>query len=141
MHILFLLVVLEYRLEHILRVGDLFAALVADMAHAGLYERRLQLFIVAVLHVPQHERRKAVFLFQAFQRIFVHAAGGDQHKPAGLAGIFLDIDLRDHAAVAGPYEHGAFDAELPEKGVHARHELLICAQLLRIVKKQDPAVT
>ena len=44
MHILFLLVIFEDRLKHILRAGDLLCAFIADMAHARLYELRLQLF-------------------------------------------------------------------------------------------------
>lgn len=93
MYVLFLLVVLEDRLKHVLRVGDLIGAFVADVAHTGFDERRLELFIIAVLHIPEHERREAVFPFQAFQRVFVHAAGRDQHKSAGLARIPLHIEV------------------------------------------------
>ena len=56
MYVLFLLVVLEDRLKHILRVGDLLGAFVADVAHTGLDERRLELFICGQVH-HQSSRR------------------------------------------------------------------------------------
>ena len=111
------------------------------MAHTSLYELRFQLFIIAVLHIPQHQRRKEVFPFQAFQRIFVHAAGRDQDQSAGFSRIFLHIDLRDHTAVTRTHKNGIFNAELLKKGVHSGNKLLICTQLLRIVEQEHPAVT
>lgn len=105
------------------------------MAHAGPNELRLQLLVVAVLHVPQHERRKTVLFLQALQRGLVHAAGGDQHQSSDLSGIALHIDLRHHAAVAGADENRVLDAERAEEGVHPGNQRLIGAQLLRIVKQ------
>ena len=139
MYIFFLLVVLKNRLEHILRTGNFLRAFIADMAHARLYQLRLQLFIVAVIHVPQHQRRKEVSLFQAFQRIGVHTAGGNQDQSARFSRILLNIDLRDHAAVTGADENRILNAELLEKSVHSRHKLLIGAQLLRIIEQEHAA--
>ena len=92
-HVLLLLVVLENRLEHIPDVGNLLRTFVPDMLHSGLDQRGLQLFIVAVLHVPQHQRRQTVLFLQAFQRPRVHASGGNEHQPADFAGILLYIPL------------------------------------------------
>ena len=140
MHVLLLLKVLEYRLEHVLRVGYLLGALVADMAHAGLDERRLELFIVAVLHVPQHDRRKAVFLFEALQRRLIHAAGRDKDHSARFAGILLHIYLRHHTAVARADEDGSLYPKRLEESMHSGDERLICRQLLRIVKEQHAVI-
>ena len=98
--VLLLPVVPEDRLEHILRIGGLLGTFAAKMAHTEPDELRLQLFIVAVLQVPQCQRRKEVLPFQALDGIRVQPAGGDQHESPGLTGIFLHIDLRHHAAVA-----------------------------------------
>ena len=110
------------------------------MAHARLDKRRLELFVIAVLHVPQHERHKEVFSFQAFQRVCVHAAGGDQNQTAGFSRILLHIDLRNHPAVACADKDGVFDAERLKEGVHPRHERPVGAQLLRIAEKENAAV-
>lgn len=60
-HVLLLPVVPEDRLEHILRIGGLLGTFAAKMAHAEPDELRLQLFIAAVLQVPQCQRRKEGF--------------------------------------------------------------------------------
>ncbi len=51
-YVLCLLEVLEDRLKHIPRVGGFLGAFIAEMAHARLNQARLQLFVIAVGHVP-----------------------------------------------------------------------------------------
>ncbi|MFR6027544.1 MAG: hypothetical protein ACLUMK_13745, partial [Christensenellales bacterium] len=51
MHVLFLWVILENRLKHILRAGNLRCAFAADVTHAGMNQLRLELFIVAALPI------------------------------------------------------------------------------------------
>ena len=87
MHILLLLVILEDGFKHILRSGDFLCTFITDMAHSCLDERRFEFFIVAVLHIPQHERREDVFLFQTFQSIRIHAASGDQNQSACFSNV------------------------------------------------------
>ena len=99
MHVLFLREVSEDRLEHVLCIGDLLRRFVPDVPEAGRNQLRLELFVVAALHVPEHQRRKAIFPPERFERRLVHAARGDENEPARLAGVFLHIDLRDHATV------------------------------------------
>ena len=118
------------------RAGDLFFALVSDVGKAHFDQSRLEFFIIAMLHIPQHDGREAVFFLQAFERVFVHAARGDQNKAADFVGILLRTDLRDHAAGAAADENRPFDADLWEKRVHPRDELPIRAKLPRIIKQQ-----
>lgn len=106
------------------------------MPHPGFDEGGLELFVIAVLHVPQHERREAVLLLQALDGVCVHAAGGNQDQPAGLSRVLLHIDLRDHTAAACAHKNGLFHAQLFEKGVHSHHKRLIGGQLLGIVKQK-----
>lgn len=86
--VLLLPVVPEDRLEHILRIGGLLGTFAAKMAHAEPDELRLQLFIVAVLQVPQCQRRKEGLPFQALDGIRVQPAGGDQHESPVSPGYF-----------------------------------------------------
>lgn len=88
MHVLFLREVSESRLEYILCIGDLLRRFVPDVPEAGRNQLRLELFVVAVLHVPEHQRRKAVFLFERPERRLVHAARGDENEPAASPGYF-----------------------------------------------------
>ena len=103
-------------------------------AHACLYELRLQLFIITVLHVPKQQRRNAVFLFQVFQRVCIHAAGGNENQSTGFSRILLHIDLRHHAAIAGTDKNRSFNAEFLKEPMHSSHKRLICAQLLGIIE-------
>ena len=64
MHVLLLFIVLEYRFKHIPRIGDFLGAFVANVTHAELNEPRFQLFIVAMFHIPKHDRGKTVFSFE-----------------------------------------------------------------------------
>ena len=74
MYILFLLIIPEDRIEHILRIGDLFCAFVADVAHSQLNKFRFHLLIIAAFQIPQHQQRKTVLSFQTLERIGIHAA-------------------------------------------------------------------
>ena len=136
MYVLFARVVLKDRLEHIPRAGDFLRAFIADVAQARADEPRLEPFVVAALHIPQHERREEILPPEREERGRVHAAGGDQDQAARRAGVFLRVDLRVHAAVARADKDWLFDAQPVKKRAQTGRKRLIGAQRLRIVEQQ-----
>ena len=128
-YVLFARVVLKDRLEHIPRAGDFLRAFIADVAQARADEPGLEPFIVAALHIPQHERREEILSPERAERGRVHAAGGDQDQAACRAGVFLRVDLRDHAAVARADKDRLFDAQPVKKRAQTGRECLIVARV------------
>ena len=147
MHVLFLRVIPEDRLEHISGSGDLRRAFIADMAHTGPDEHRFELFIVAVLQIADLQlgklRRSLHQLRRTVQRNLLIPA-----IPVSLAAARCqlqdDILLRlEFGVVAEPTADAEICLSLAEHrllhvGLHLFETL--AEPTFRVVEAADPAV-